>query len=576
MRQSKWDEAIAALQKSIWLNPYYSGPYILLGRAYMKKEQPATAEGMLRRAIQYDPNNRAAHYLLGQLLQQTGRPEEAKREFEIAERLQGQPGPLSGARAPCRVAGAAAAPWLPARRRAAVALAPRVAGRSRQTPRPWPVTFTDVAERAGLRAPVVYGGVDRKRFIIETNGAGVALVDYDHDGWLDALVLSGTRLDEGAARRGDVSRRARRRPTACTATAATAPSRTSPTRAGLRRTGWASSVCAGDYDNDGWLDLFVTYYGTERALPQPRRRPVRGRDRARPASPRPACAGDRAARFVDYDRDGRLDLFVANYLRFDLATARRARAGRQLPVEGHRRSTAGPKGLPTDTNLLYRNQRRRHVRATSRTRRASRSVTGRYPMTAAAADLDGDGWPDIYVASDSTAAILYRNNRDGTFTDVARRERRRLQRERQRAGGHGRRGRRLQRRRPARRAQDALRRRHPRALPQPRQGPVRGRRRRRGPRRRRTATSSGAPACRTSTTTACTDLVYVTGNVYPEIERVLPQYPHRGPRVVFRNTGGGRFEDVTARERRRRDARTRAAAPRSATSTTTATSTCSS
>jgi tetratricopeptide (TPR) repeat protein len=87
-RASKNDEAIAALQKSLWLNPYYSGPYILLGRAYMKKGQPATAEGMLRRAIQYDPNNRSAHYLLAQLLQQTGRIEEARQEFAIAERLQ--------------------------------------------------------------------------------------------------------------------------------------------------------------------------------------------------------------------------------------------------------------------------------------------------------------------------------------------------------------------------------------------------------------------------------------------------------------------------------------------------------
>jgi tetratricopeptide (TPR) repeat protein len=87
VRQSRWDAAIAALQRSLWLNPFYSGPYILLGRAYMKKGQPGTAESMLRRAIEYDPNNRAAHYLLAQLLQQVGREDEAKREFEIAERL---------------------------------------------------------------------------------------------------------------------------------------------------------------------------------------------------------------------------------------------------------------------------------------------------------------------------------------------------------------------------------------------------------------------------------------------------------------------------------------------------------
>jgi tetratricopeptide (TPR) repeat protein len=92
VRQSKWDDGIAALQKSIWLNPFYSAPYIVLGRAYMKKGEPATAEGMLVRAIQYDPNNRSAHYLLAQLFQQTGRPAEAKREFAIAESLQGQPG----------------------------------------------------------------------------------------------------------------------------------------------------------------------------------------------------------------------------------------------------------------------------------------------------------------------------------------------------------------------------------------------------------------------------------------------------------------------------------------------------
>jgi tetratricopeptide (TPR) repeat protein len=86
-RQGKWDDAIAALQKSLWINPAFSGPYILLGKAYTKKGQPEAAEGMLRRAVQYDPNNKAAHYLLAQLLQQTGRTDEAKKEFEIAERL---------------------------------------------------------------------------------------------------------------------------------------------------------------------------------------------------------------------------------------------------------------------------------------------------------------------------------------------------------------------------------------------------------------------------------------------------------------------------------------------------------
>ncbi len=90
-RQLKWDEAIEALQKSVWLNPFFSGPYILLGKAYLNKGLAVKAEGMLRRAVQYDPNNKSAHYLLGQVLQQLGRLEDAKGQFEIAERLRDEP-----------------------------------------------------------------------------------------------------------------------------------------------------------------------------------------------------------------------------------------------------------------------------------------------------------------------------------------------------------------------------------------------------------------------------------------------------------------------------------------------------
>ena len=87
-RQLQWDKAIAALQRSVWLNPYFSGPYILMGKAYQAKGDRGAAEGMLRRAIGYDPNNKTAHYLLAQVLQQLGRVEDAKKEFDIAQRLQ--------------------------------------------------------------------------------------------------------------------------------------------------------------------------------------------------------------------------------------------------------------------------------------------------------------------------------------------------------------------------------------------------------------------------------------------------------------------------------------------------------
>jgi hypothetical protein len=266
------------------------------------------------------------------------------------------------------------------------------------------ISFTDVAREAGLVHPSIFGGIDRKRYIIETNGAGVALVDVDRDGWLDALVLSGTRLD-GAP---DATNRLYRNKRDGTFEDITE-------RAGVRRTAWSSSVCAGDYDNDGWIDLFVTAYG-QNVLYRNRE----GRFEDATAAAGLATTGVRwgsGCSFVDLDRDGRLDLFVANYLKFDLKTVPEPGTGpnclwKGIPVN------CGPKGLPTDTNLLYHNDGNGRFSDISERSGIAR-VTGRYSMTAIAADLTDDGWPDIYVASDSTASILYRNNRDGTFTDIA-------------------------------------------------------------------------------------------------------------------------------------------------------------
>ena len=422
---------------------------------------------------------------------------------------------------------------------AAVSMAPRV--RSADPPA-WPVTFVDVAERAGLRFPSIYGGLEQKRFIIETNGAGAAFLDYDGDGWLDAFVLSGTRLRDGG--RADVAWPAGQEPTnRLYRNRRDGTFEDVTDRAGLRRTGWASSVCAGDYDNDGGLDLFVTYFGHNVLYRNS------GDGSFEDATARAGLASKDArwgsgCAFVDYDRDGRADLFVANYLTFDLASAPEPGKGancvwKGIPVN------CGPKGLPTDTNLLFHNEGAGAFRDVSAASGVAR-VTGRYSMTAAAADFDGDGWPDIYVACDSTASILYRNNRDGTFTDtavgagVAYGEYGAAQAGMGLATGDYDRDGRL----------DLLKTHFADDVPALYRNLGRGQ-------FEEASTAAGLNVLNRYVEWGAglpdldndgwADLVYVTGNVYPEIERHLPQYPHRGPRVVFRNAGGGRFEDVTAR-----------------------------
>jgi hypothetical protein len=406
----------------------------------------------------------------------------------------------------------------------------------------WPVSLVDVADRAGLRAPSIYGGVDRKRFIIETNGAGVAFVDYDNDRWLDALVLSGTRLEEGtraaarfAAGAEPLSRlyRNNRDGTFKDVT----------TTAGLNRVGWASAVCAADYDNDGWVDLFVTYYGANVLY----RNRGDGRFEDVTAKANLPATGTRwgsGCTFVDYDRDGRADLFVANYLTFDVATAPEVGHGpnclwKGVPVN------CGPRGLPTDSNLLYRNNGDGTFSDVSE-RSGVASVRGRYAMTAAAVDADGDGWPDIYVACDSTASILYRNRQDGTFTDTAVESGVAYSENgAQQAGmgvavgdvnGDG--------------LLDLLKTHFADDIPALYRNLGKGlfedlaAAAGLGVQNRHVEWGAGMPDLDND---GRPDLVYVTGNVYPEVEAVLPQYPQRGPRVVFKNRDGARFDDMTGR-----------------------------
>jgi hypothetical protein len=267
--------------------------------------------------------------------------------------------------------------------------------------------FVDIAAKSGLNDVFYCGSDTSKSYIIEALGGGVALIDYDNDGYLDAFFVTGSRL-EGFPPGQEPGNQLYKNNRDGSFTRVTK-------EAGLIQTGWGQGVCAGDYDNDGFIDLFVTYFGQSRLY----RNMGNGRftdvtalagipSEARWAS---GCA------FVDYDRDGKLDLFVANYIVFDREKVPPPGVSpncrwKGLPV------MCGPMGLPGGTNQLLHNEGAGRFRDVSATSRIS-AVNDRYSLSVTTLDFDHDGWPDIYVAVDSQASILYRNNHDGTFTDMA-------------------------------------------------------------------------------------------------------------------------------------------------------------
>ncbi len=397
----------------------------------------------------------------------------------------------------------------------------------------FPVTFVDAAQGAGLTSPIIYGGVERKRYIIETNGCGVAFFDYDGDGWMDVLLLNGTRL-EGFPRGQAPTLRLYRNKRDGTFQEVT-------DRAGLRREGWASAVAVGDYDNDGREDFFVTYWGQNVLY----RNNGDGTfaDATRKAGL--ATTGTRwgsGCTFLDYDRDGRLDLFVANYLKFDLANAPEPGKGANCTWKGVP-VNCGPKGLPTDTNLLYHNNGDGTFQDVSEASGVAR-VQGRYSMTSTVIDYDDDGWPDIYVACDSTASTLYRNNRDGSFTDVSIETGTAYNEDGQAQAGMGLAvgdydGDGLL---------DILKTHFSDDLPALYRNSGRGffEDASRAAGFEHTRYVEWGAGMEDFDNDGRPDVMIITGNVYPEVERFFKEYPHRSPRLVYRNFGNGRFREVTA------------------------------
>jgi enediyne biosynthesis protein E4 len=258
--------------------------------------------------------------------------------------------------------------------------------------------FLNVAQRAGLTTQIPNGGRASKQFIIETTGSGVAFLDYDNDGLADIFIASGpgspSRMyhNEGGGKFRDVSE-----------------------SLGFTRQGWAQGVCAGDYDNDGYTDLFVTYWGQNTLY-----RNVGGR-RFEDVTAKVHLTQDRTryntgCAFIDYDNDGKLDLFVANYLKFDFDTTPKPGANPYCFYRGIA-VNCGPRGLPFDHNILYHNDGGVFHDVAEESGIAK--VDGHYSLGVLTGDFNGDGLTDIYVACDQTPSILYINRGNGKFVDEA-------------------------------------------------------------------------------------------------------------------------------------------------------------
>ncbi len=402
----------------------------------------------------------------------------------------------------------------------------------RQAPsgRPFNAHFVDVASAAGLHAPVIYGGVESKKYILEATGCGCAFLDYDNDGWMDIFLLSGTRL-EGAP--VDASNRLYKNNRDGTFTDVTE-------KAGLRVADWASAVCIGDYNNDGFEDIFCTYYGQNVLYRN------NGDGTFSDVTKAAGLLNEQprwgaGCSFLDYNRDGNLDLFVSNYVRFSIEHA---------PVPGENTNCnwkgipveCGPRGLPTGRHSLYRNNGDGTFTDVSRPAGIAQA-TQSYGMTVVAADLDEDGWPDIYVACDSTPSLLFMNNRDGTFREEGVLRGVALSDDgTEQAGmgvgigdydldGH----------------LDLFKTHFADDANVLYRNDGKGnfddvtRTSRFGVETRYVCWGAGIVDLDND---GHPDLFLVTGNVYPEVERKLPQYANKTPRAVFRNLGNHTFEEL--------------------------------
>jgi hypothetical protein len=397
--------------------------------------------------------------------------------------------------------------------------------------RPFNAHFVNVAHAAVLRANTVYGNPDTKKYILEANGCGCAFIDYDNDGWMDVFLLCGARLDGAPPAATNRLYKNNRDGTFTDVT----------DNAGLRVTGWANGVCIADYDNDGFDDIFCTYFGQNRLYRNNGDGTFTDVTKQAGLWSEDSCWGAGCA-FVDHNRDGHLDLFVSNYIRFSLEHA-------SIPGENSTCNwkgipvNCGPRGLPTGRHFLYRNNGDGTFTEISKQAGIS-SATESYGMTVVAADFDEDGWPDILVACDSTPTLLFMNNHDGTFREEGVTRGVALSDDGMEQAGMG------------IGVGDYNLDGHLDLFKTHFTADMSGFYRNDGKGNFDDVTRATKVGVETRFTGWGTglvdfdndgypDVLMVTGSVYPEVEKKLPQYPYKTPPVLFRNLGDGTFEELS-------------------------------